>query len=397
MTQNWRECLAEMLFSNRPGCLHEANTCGPLLFQGAAQWSVVPQVAAAVRALGREDSIAGWPDFKRTAMAVHARSLMRASQGLAALKHLEQGCVPAIAFKGLASMASLYAVPGDRTIADADVLVTPENAPAALARLAEIHFHPAPGQEFDKVKKFLDNSPGLAGNKAIALYGPQHAEIDLHWSVGIANAPPQLMLERSESAVLLGSKIRVPTALDAMLLTSRHSMRENFTIDKMCRDLLDIRLWCERLTRDGSLHRVLAAIQASGRCTPVLAMTQILAAYDANSASTQASRALSAVASKQEQQAASELSRMFVAQVARGPISKDLLYLAHTKPLRQVFAGARANWREYRSVMQSMEQKLDGRTAPLAKRIQMLAAAAKGIDLRQFRSIRTLARLKYND
>ena len=164
----------------------------------------------------------------------------------------------------------------------------PKTFPPAVSLLEEVGYRPAPGQELEKVERFLDTSPGLAGNKAITLYGPQNSEIDLHWSVGFAGVPPKVMIERSDTTALFGSKIRVPSAIDAMMLTARHSMRENFAIDKIARDLLDLRLWCDKLERDGSLGRVLEAMHRLDRATPVLAMARILAVYAEDSAAAHA-------------------------------------------------------------------------------------------------------------
>ncbi len=349
-----------------------------------------------IRSRGWEQSVAGWPEFKRVYMATHTRSALRMAGGVSALRCLEQTGIPALAFKGLAGMASLYPAPADRTIGDADVLIEPEHVAAALACLAEIGFHPAPGQEFEKVEPFLDKSPGFAGNKALSLYGPRQAEVDLHWSVGFEDVPPKVMLARCETAELFGSQIRVPTAGDAIALTARHTVRENFTIDKVCRDLIDIGRWCGKLALSRELNGVLVTIQASGHGAAFLAMAQILAQYDGNSSAVGVARQFQAMAAGGERRAAEEVMRVFFDQVENGPLSKDILYLAHTKPLRQIFSGLWANWSEYRGVMRSLEERLEGHEVPLRRRTRLLAGALRSVSPRQFRSIRALAHLKYD-
>ncbi len=395
MTSTLRACLAELLFSERPRPL--ADDLWPKLFHLAESWSVVPQTAAAVRSQNLDTPTEGWPEFKRVCFSTQARSAMRASKGLEALRHLHAASIPALAFKGLASMASLYANPVDRTIADADILVNLEQVPAALAILGELGFQPAAGQEFAKMQNFLDRSPGLAGNKAISLYGPAHAEVDLHWSVGLPGVPLKSMLARSGKATLFGSEIHVPAAVDAMVLTARHSLRENFTVDKMCRDLLDIRLRCNQLAGKGELAGALDFIHRSGNATALSAMAQILARYEGNPGAVEATTCLNRIESGKQRRAAGELVQVFFRQLHSGPFRKDLLYLAHSKPARQIFAGVATNWREYRGVMRSMEERTEGEEIPLAKRMGALARAATNLSLGQFRSLRALARLKYNN
>ena len=165
---------------------------------------------------------------------------------MAALRHLEVSGIPAIAFKGLASMARLYPKPGKRTIKDADLLVDRQYLQAALNSLSDLGFRPLENHALERLETFLDHSPGFSGNKAIVLYGPGDFELDLHWAVGVAGLEPAALLGRSETVTLFGTPVRVASFDDALLLTAKHAIRENLTVDAMCRDLLDIRLSWER-------------------------------------------------------------------------------------------------------------------------------------------------------
>jgi hypothetical protein len=89
------------------------------------------------------------------------------------------------------------------------------------------------------------------------------------------------------------------------------------------------------------------------------------------------------------------LEKLFFHQADYGPIGKDLLYLSHSIPARQILAGAFSNWREYRHFMRSMEEKLDGGEVPLGRRLWRLTLALKNSGPAHWRGLRTLARLKY--
>jgi hypothetical protein len=397
-----RESLLRILFAPpeiaRAAAVRLSSNDGwPWAFQTAEVWSVVPQLAGRVQELGLEPPVAQREAFKRVLIATFARSASRAKKGAAALERLEQSNIPALAFKGLASMARLYSTPANRSIKDADILVEPERVGDAVASLAVLGFAPPAGHELGSWQRFLDNSPGFSGNKAIVLSEPGGFEIDLHWSLGLPGMTPDLLLARRDVLTLFGCSVPVVSMGDGMILTARHAIRENLAVDAICRDLFDIRLSCQSLASRGLLAPVLETIAAATSVVPLLTLTGVLTALEGGGEVEEGAEILHRRASSKERLAAQQLQELFFHQVENGPIGRDLLYLSHSRPARQILAGASGNWREYRNFMRSLEEKLDGEEIPLGRRLWQLALALKNAGPRRWRGIRALGRQKYGD
>jgi hypothetical protein len=394
-----RQCLLKILFANREAAAVAAQALSssqgwPTIFKLADAWNVVPQLAERIQELGFQPPADAWLDFKRVLFTCYAKSSARASKGASALRHLTDAGIPALAFKGLASMARLYARPAHRTIADVDLLVPPERLKDAVDRLGAIGFVSPEGHELARWERFVENAPGFSGNKAISLVEPGGTEVDLHWSVG--GLDPEGLEQRAEGVTVFAIPIRIVGAADAMVLTARHAIRENLAVDVICRDLFDIRLSCGWLAARGLLAPVLEEIARLHPLIPVLALTQILDSLDgANQDVNAAARILAGIATPEQIRSAHELEALFFYQVRNGPFGKDLLYLAHSRPMRQILTGAFANWREYRRFMSSLEEK-DGEAVPLGRRAWHLAAAVKNAGPARWSSLRTLARLKFD-
>jgi len=293
-------------------------------------------------------------------------------------------------------MARLYAPPANRTIKDADLLVQQSNLSAAIACLGKAGFAPMEGHDLANLSRFLDDSPGFSGNKAIVLYGPEDFEIDLHWSVGLPGLSPDALLLRGDRVMLFGRTVPIVGVGDGMVLTARHAIRENLSVDAICRDLFDIRQSCSFMASQGRLVSALEDAAASS-LVPLLALLEILANLEGTNGDVTAAKCvLAGIANPDQLKAANQLRALFFQQVTGGPMVKDLLYLFHLRPARQIFAGVSQNWREYREFMRSLERKLEGEEVPLGRRLWQLALAAGKIGPAHLRSIRTLARLKYD-
>jgi hypothetical protein len=221
-------------------------------------------------------------------------------------------------------------------------------------------------------------------------------EIDLHWSVGLADLASAGLIEQSQRLTLFGSSVWVVGPGDAVALTVRHSIRENLAIDTMCRDLLDLRAMWQLLARRGDLESVLSCACDAGGVVPLLALAQVLLGL--NRSEVGVARAfiwLEGKAAAKQRRTAERLHALFCYQVRRGAIEKDVVYLSHSKPVRQMVSGAWANWREYRRLMLSMEEKLDGQTIPLGRRLWKLVLAVKDTRPAHLLGLRALARLRF--
>jgi hypothetical protein len=401
LTESTRLSLLRVLLADEDGARASADRLShsngwSAAFKTAEAWSVAPQLAERVRQLVLQPPPAEWQEFKQVVIASYARSASRASRGIAAIRQLENCGVSTVAFKGLASMARLYTPPANRTIKDADVLIEKSNLSTAIECLGSIGLVPLEGHNPETLDRFMDDSPGFSGNRAIVLYGPDDFEIDLHWGVGLAGLNPDALLQRSSAVTLFARSVPVVDAGDGMILTARHAIRENLSIDTMCRDLFDIRQSCAFMASHGQLVTALERATIVNNLVPLLALIEILGALDAtNRDAMTASKVLTGIADPDQLKAAAQLRTLFFQQVTAGPIGKDLLYLFHSRPARQILSGVFANWREYRSVMRSMEQKLEGEEIPIGRRLWQLALAVRSTGPAHLRSIRTLARFKY--
>ena len=118
-------------------------------------------------------------------IATFACSASRASKGVAALRHLEVSGIPAIAFKGLASMARLYPSPASEPL-KMQTFWSTGSICKQLSKAYRIWDSSLENHALERLETFLDHSPGFSGNKVIVLYGPGDFELDLHWAVGVS-------------------------------------------------------------------------------------------------------------------------------------------------------------------------------------------------------------------
>lgn len=390
--------LADPEEARRSAGVLSAQACWADAFAAAKLWKITAPFAEAIQSFDAQPPAAEWQDFRRARIEAYAQSVSRAAKGSAALRRLHDSGIPAIAFKGLASMARFYPQPGRRFIGDADLLVAKQNLQSAVESLAGAGFRPLENHRIELLDRMIDHLPAFAGNKAIVLYGPGDSEVDLHWSVGVPGLEPTALIARGETAMLFQHELRIVGVEDGLILTVRHAIRENLTVDMICRDLLDVRQSWEWLAARGRLEAACARMVECKSLVATLAMTGILGSLDRrNEALAKAGARLSELATAADQQAAKRLHELFFQQVKDGPVRKDLLYLAHARPGKQMLTAAWSNWREYRGVMRSIEEATDGSELPLPRRLRLLAGAALRTGPAQFRSIRTLARLKYGE
>ena len=395
-----RELLLKILFSQEDearaaAVLCTERRCWAEICHESEVWSVAPQLAERFGTLSLSPPAEQWKEFQRTVIAVYARSASRAAKGAKALRHLNLLGVRAAAFKGLASMARLYARPADRSIKDVDILIMEQDVARAVAGLAGLGFVALDGQGLETLEGLVEFLPGFSGNKAIVLQNADGLELDVHWDISVPLLPAKTLLDRSEPLTLYGGLVPVVALTDALVLTARHSIRENLAVDTMCRDLFDVRRACELLAGD-ALSRDLEESCLHGGLLPLLALTGILHSLDEGvSPVADAFRILTSRAKPAERKAGRQLVDTFWFQVREGKFEKDLVYLSHTRPLRQILAGTWRNWRGYRDLMLAIEDKLDGGTTSIGVRFWRLAVAARRAGPGRLRSLRTLARLRF--
>jgi hypothetical protein len=325
-------------------------------------------------------------------LKAYRQSAQRAAKAIAAIQSLEQAGIPVVAFKGIASIAILYGDPKHRTIQDADILIQRKHLSSTLACLERQGFLRRGPETLAQYLRFVEDSPGFAGNQAVALYGEEEGEIDLHWELGGSGLSADEILGRATTGNLMGSMIPVVDAKDGFLLTVHHTIRENLAIESIGRNLLDARLWFRHLQEAGRLEAEMRWV-AESRCkVPALAIAIILSGYDGATATAQAAALLSGLASSAERRSAAKLVELFEYQLRHGKLVKDVFYLVHSHPWRQIFRGLATDWPGYRQSMQTLEKTL-GEEQPLDKRLRRLVKSIPG--MRELRLARELASIKF--
>jgi len=353
------------------------------LAQLARRCRVTPQLVRRIEQLNLPVPQTAAFELQRQLAEAFRRSAVRASKGIAAIAALEKEGIRAAAFKGLAAMARLYDGPKWRTVNDADVLLREQDVPRAVACLETHGFARQIEAKLDEYSKFVVNSPAFAGNQAITLIGTAESEVDLHWSVG-RRFDVARVLDRAEKTRLLGAEFSTVCAEDGLLLSVRHAMREDLQIEGVCRDLCDAKLWLRQVNLAAAMERA----RECGMAAQLAAICEILRSFDAD--------VPAVAASNQEMRAGRELAELFRIQLREGAMEKDLAYVVHPAPARQMVRGLAADWRSYRRIMRDFEQHMLGEPLPWWKRAKRLGNAIRGSGLRRMRLMRALARVKYD-
>jgi hypothetical protein len=275
---------------------------------------------------------------------------------------------------------------------DVDLLVSEQDLEPAVLCLESHGFMRHVDAPLGQYAAFVANSPAFAGNKAITLRGTGECEIGLHWAVG-NGLDTAGILDRTETARMGDAEFPAVSAEDGALLTARHAAREDFQIEGVCRDLIDAKLWFALLARQDRLASLAQHAAGAGMTSLLLAVAQIVKLYDPESA---AAELLAAAASAREKRASAKLVELFRLQVREGPLGKDLVYLAHPTPVRQIVSGLAANPHGYRRLMRAFETHVLGQPLPWMKRAVGLAGSVYKLGPRRFQFIRALARAKYD-
>jgi hypothetical protein len=348
--------------------------------QRAEAWKIVPQFLARIQALRLKPSSQAGATLRRSYLAAYGRSAQRVAQAIPALNDLQQAGIPVAAFKGLASIAMLYGDARQRTIQDVDILIRRADLERTLLALERLGFRPQGDTSMAEYLHFVANAPGFSGNQAIALYDGNGGEIDLHWDLRGSGLSVDEILKRTVQVDLGGHAVPVVSAADGLMLTAHHAIRENLAVASVCRDLLDIRLWCGR-----------CPVQC-GHASSVLTSVYILVDYDPAGAAAKVAAEFERQLTPHHCRAARELSRIFHYQLEHGPLDNDVLFLVHSRPWLLVLRGLSAGWSGYRKSMRAVETQLE-REVPLHRRLVALARSIPGRE--GLRLARQLARVKF--
>ncbi len=364
----------------------------PQVVSRAGVWRVVPQLSERVTSMEAELPCPEAFPLRRAAIEAFGKSAFRMAKGVEAIRALERCGIRVAAFKGLAAIAILYGSPRRRSLGDADLIISEDQLGAALACLAAAGFERRSGESFAQYVRFVENAPGFAGNRAVALHGPGDSEIDLHWELGSSGLTNPELLDRAVPVVLGGATVPVVHPVDAFLLSAHHTVRDNFSVESSVRDLADLQLLCPLVAAAGGDLELARRAGSAGLLAPVIAVTKILEEFDPREAVCAVAATVRQAATRGQLRAAKGLSEAFRYQLESGSLNRDLLYLVHPQPFRQILTGM---WRDragYRESRQAVEETL-GRDHSLAHRAASLARALG--TWRGLRVARGLARAKF--
>jgi len=364
----------------------------PKALELAREWKVTPQLSARLQNIGVKLGAEETGTLRREFLRAHANSAQRAARSIEAIRELERAGIPVAAFKGLAAMAMLYGGPKHRTIGDGDLLILRRDLVNVLTCLGRKGWARKGAETLDEYMKFVENAPRFAGNQAIALYGEDGSEIDLHWQVAGSGLGVEELLSRMVKAQLSSFEIPVVDAKDGFLLTVHHAIREDLGIESMCRDLLDACLWCEYMERFHQLEEGMRWAVRSGAQVAALTVTSLLSGYDDTTAAARAAGLLGAAMSGRELRSAARLVELFHYQLGKGRLGRDVMFLVHWRPWRQIANGFGQDWAGYRRSMETLEGQL-GEDHSLLKRASQFSKSIPG--LHALRMARELALVKY--
>jgi hypothetical protein len=158
------------------------------------------------------------------------------------------------------------------------------------------------------------------------------------------------------------------------------------------RDLSDLQRLCVPICENGWRGELAQRAERASLTVPALAVTNVLEGYDSGDAVCRVAARLRKSATAGQHRAAARLTSAFHYQLRNGSLNRDLLYLVHPRPFRQIVAGLRRDWRGYRQSQHAVEDQL-GRSHSLARRAMELVKSCGRP--RELRVARDLARAKF--
>ena len=358
----------------------------------AVAWNVTPRLAAQITHLDVRIPESTAFHLKRRFVAAYSHSAFVASKGISAVQQLEARGIRVAAFKGLASMAQLHPGPKGRLMNDVDLIVTKKDLDRAVSCLEENGFRRDMDGLVSRYDDLVAHLPAFAGNQALTMHGPGSSEIDLHWAVG-KGLDAAAILDRAEVAQLWAHRFSVVSMEDGALLSVRHAIREDLQVEGACRDLIDTKLRFADLARKGRLRLLAERAAAAGLVPALLAIATIITDYDPQPDS---AGCLGEIGSARDRRLSTRLVELFRVQLREGPLGKDLVYLVHRAPFRQVISGLTMDARGYRRLVREFEIRLRGRPVPWLQRLTALTKSVCKLRPRHFRAIRALAKAKYD-
>jgi hypothetical protein len=351
------------------------------------QWKMLPALQTRLSALGVELDAADQVRLSQTAASLFVQTNLCLRAGRMALDALEQHSIRCAGFKGLATMAHLYRSPRERMLQDVDILVAPADAEAAVKVLEENGFQRSIKLDWAEYLSFVRKAPGSAGNEAVSLSDPRGGAVDLHWRLGVIDH--ETLFAGVRRVPLQAGEAPVVSPAASMLLCVHHAVRNDFAPGEVARDVLDFKRWQSVLAGSHEAKALQAESERWGLQHAVLAMAEIVAAFQDEDAAR-----VRPGASQKDDRIAQQLAELYLSQLREGALNTDLVYLGSHRPARQVASGLVGGWRSYLGAMRQSEAVNGELSLPVWRRLLKLAGSAQSLSFEQWRQIRALARTK---
>ncbi len=196
-----------------------------------------------------------------------------------AVSELADAGIEAVLFKGAAMCALYYAHPGDRMMADVDVLVRPDDAPRAA-------------QVLERAGWESTARPGIGLRHALGFGIPPDAGLDLHGRPVHEPVDPEPFWQAAGAASIGGAEVRVLHPSDELLVMCVHAQYPNARGTRWVADVAVLvraagkRLDWQRLVARAEELQVTAAVERALRIAredfgvpvPDAALTRLAAA-----------------------------------------------------------------------------------------------------------------------
>lgn len=350
----------------------------------ASHWGVLPRLAQRLEQHAITPPDAVRVRLRQWTRAAFVRSASALHHGVQALSALAEARIDAAAIKGVASIATVYRGPQDRSIGDVDLLVRRVDLEAAVTRLFATGIRSRDDRSLDEqvrlARKFAHD-----GNRAVDLIAPDGSLIDLHWQIGRPDV--DTILRGAQTVALYGSTIRVANPSHGFLLAAYNALRNGFVSDRASRDLLDADALLERVVAAGNLATTVQTAAHWGLATPALASLTVLADLAPSSARTDLIATFDEACTADERRQAADLARLFLDTNLDARAHQDLMRLLYPEVLWQTLKRMMTGQSEYPWLMRNgVAERRGSRT--IGQRLKNLGYALRSADWQRLRSFR---------
>lgn len=359
-------------------------------------WRVTPQFWQRIQDLSIELPESTRKEIAGLCRIVSIKSTTAAHRSSQVLAHLAAADIPAIAFKGIGVMASLYAKPSDRMVGDLDLLICPTHLEATCKSLDSIGFKPVVSGDLTDYLAYLEHRT-RQDNLFLIFKDSSGFEIDLHWglkAIGGYPFPVSKVIKRATYSHLLGQTIAVASPIDAMLLATHHSIRDDFAPPSSVKDLCDLQAWWGK-SQDWSVAALAHQAKQVGLLVPLLALWRVLAEYNSTGAAAKGVQAIQTLLPSTEQEQAHHLALLFHWQLYGEAINRDVLHSLNLTTLAR-FIKRRFQQRQTLAFDQILWGVQSNSRIALSKRQQLLTTLRQ-LNPRKLSAYRTLATLQNQD